>query len=255
MTAALAALPLERMDTELRVLATEAAGRSRGYLAHMLSLRFGPRGHGLPAYPEHGLHTLEAETVEAWAADRFTRGNAALAFTGRPPDGLNLRLPDGPRFATPKAVTVPAEYPTFTIGERGGIGCSLLARRSSALTSLIRVIHRRATQHLRTELGISYAIDTSYQRLDDDLAHLTVAADALPDQTENVLGGLLHVLESLARTGPTPDELDRDFEGAEQAYAQEDAILAELDAAARYELSGEHPKTQKTLLRELREAP
>ncbi len=246
-------LPVDRIDTERRILFTEANGRPGGFTSQVLSLRFGPTGHGLPAYPEHGLRRISGEEVGLWVRQRFTRGNATLALTGPPPRGLNLALHNGHRYPTPKAVPVAAEYPTVTVGFRGGVGCSFIAERSSALTSLIRIIQRRAVHHLRTEKGISYAVDSSYQRLDDDQAHLTIVADALPDQTETVLQGLLTVLEDLARDGPTQEELDRDYEEAARAYASEDAILGDLANAARYELFGEDPKTQQQLLSELRD--
>ena len=251
---ALASLPLERMDMEKQVIKTEDASRGASFIAEMLQRRFGPAGHGLLACEEFGMRSLPPQAVAVWAAENFSRQNAVLAITSPPPAGLRLPLVDGVgRRPLPAVAPVPQEYPTITVHHHQILGASFLAARSTALTSLMRIIQRRAMDHLRTELGVSYSITADYRRLDHHQAHLTVTADTLPEVSTQAMDGLLHVLLSLARTGPTGEELDRDFEEAQKAFAQEDALLGDLIRAARYELVGEEPQSRARLLREQRE--
>lgn len=54
--------PVERLEQELRVLAVEGQRHNGHQLNLDLSVRFGPRGVGLVAWPEHGLGGLRATT-------------------------------------------------------------------------------------------------------------------------------------------------------------------------------------------------
>ena len=95
--AALATLPLERLDLEAGVLIAEQTGRAGSSLEYLLERRFGPHGPGVAAHPEYGLLRLTGAAVQQWAHDRFTADNAVLVLNGRPPESLRLGLPRGPR--------------------------------------------------------------------------------------------------------------------------------------------------------------
>jgi hypothetical protein len=106
-TARLSALPLERLEAEMRVLRAEAANRPHTLANQHFWHRYGPRGLGLAALREFGLHTLTGPQVSAWAATRFTSGNAVAWYSGPLPDDLHFSLPGGPAARTRAAARDP----------------------------------------------------------------------------------------------------------------------------------------------------
>ena len=91
--AALASLPLGRLERELGILRTESESHgSGGLMQHAMWLRFGSVGHGLGWHEELGLWWLGAGEVTAWAHERFSRGNVAIYLTGEPSPALDLAL-------------------------------------------------------------------------------------------------------------------------------------------------------------------
>jgi zinc protease len=75
---ALYELPLNRLDSERKIVKTEDASTPSSVDEYLAGLRYGARGHGLAAYPELGVHSIAPDELTAWAARYFTRGNAAL---------------------------------------------------------------------------------------------------------------------------------------------------------------------------------
>jgi zinc protease len=196
------------LDQEKRVLRTEAASRGgAGALGACLNERYGASGPGLAGYPEYGLHRLGWAEVEAWRHRWFTAGNALLWISGTVPRGLRLDLPPGPAPAAAPLRPLGLTLPGFAPGARGGIGLSLTGRLSDASAVTLDILQRRLTQVLRHERGLSYDVAAARERLDSDLFHAWLTADALPEQTSSVAHAMLTVFESLAGDGGTDDEV------------------------------------------------
>lgn len=209
--ASLSALPLERFETERSILQTEAAGGGSGPVGLALMLRFGARGYGLVGHDEYGLSHLDADQVAAWAAERFTRENAVLWMTEKPPRGLTLPLTaGGRRIPAPDPAPIPEiEFPAV-YDRADAIALTCVASRSTALAAAVAIAHRRLRRRLRYEEGLSYSVDSLYDPLTATLAHLAFTADLLSAHAEPVRDGVVETLSELARVGPTKDELDRE---------------------------------------------
>jgi zinc protease len=143
-------LPLERLETEKRVLTTEAASRGTGWRERLLDLRFGPRGFGLGSYEELGLRTATREEVAGWASERFVKGNVVAWGTGKPPSQLTFDLPPGGRSEVPPSEPRPRlDLPAHLADGSGGVSLGVVGERASALSAGFWVIERRAENRLR----------------------------------------------------------------------------------------------------------
>jgi zinc protease len=208
----LRALPLERLATERAILAAEQS--AQGFNANRLafSLRFGPVGHGLVGYDEWGLEHLAPEDVQAWADARFTRGNAAVWFSGEPPDAFGLDLPDGERIAPPPPRPISyVDYPAlYAASAPGGVLLTMVAQRSTALAMVLDVLEHRLADRLRYELGLVYSVESVRSPLTKDETHVAVVADASETAVRRVAAEAVAVLRRLAEEGPTEDELEHE---------------------------------------------
>jgi zinc protease len=249
----LADLPLERLDTERRILQTEAQGRvSPGVVGLALLLRYGARNHGLVGLPEYGLTRLSADDVASWASERFTRENAVLWLTGAPPKGLRLPLRDGRLIASPTPAPIdylepPCVYDR-TLDQDVVLACT--GRRSVALVDALIIAERRLRRRIRFEQGLSYSVDALYEPLTANEAHLVFTADSMEDSTTAVQDALLETLRELARHGPTPDELRREVELARRRLADTHDVGSSLYYAATTELFGTKPDSPAELIAE-----
>ena len=227
--AALADLPVDRLETERKVVAVEAQGGA-GPMEWDRLLRYGLRGPGLAAADPPAPDALDAEAVRAWAARHFVRANAALALTGPPPPGLRLPLPDGPVPPRPPVPPLPLGGPVWS-DHPGPLGVTLSVRTpaTEAASVAARVAQERLTDRLRHELGLVYdvhvdlAVDVS-----DGTGCLTVLADPPARSAVRVAEVLDEVLRGLAADGPTEAELAEDL--AEWRAVDEDPRIA-LEAA------------------------
>lgn len=216
--ASLSDLPLPRLEVERQILLTEASGADGGAVRGALALRYGARGPGLAGVDELGLHRLSSGDVSHWVKERFTRGNAAAFLTGEPPPDMRWNLPEGPRM--PPGEPLPIAYlelpAAFPGGATGVVVLTLVAKRSVALRMATWIVHRRARRRLRYELGVTYDISWSYEPLTRELSHVTIWADSLPANAAEVARGLVGVVDELATTGPTEEELDRERHDARE---------------------------------------
>lgn len=225
-SASLHDLPMDRMATELGILRTEAAGRGEAP-GHWLAMwRYGAQGYGLPSYPEFGLDRLTPEEVRAWCAERFTAENAVLWLTGpKLPDGLRLDLPHGARQPLPAPTSALPRSPAFYAGGRGQVVVESVVRRSAAAQVYTGLLGRELFRQLRQEGGYSYSAAAEYERRDAEYATVAALADALPDQQDAVLGGVVDVLAQL-RLG----RLDEEAVAQVRARQAEPLDLPEVDA-------------------------
>lgn len=238
--ARVSAPPLDRLDAERRVLRTEAAQRSMALVSQHLLLRYGPRGFGLPAMPEYGLHALSTADVAHWASTRFTAGNAVAYCTFPPPDSLRFALADGARRPIVTRVPIPAipDKSWMTLQDYPGVAMGLLMPRTTAAATAIRTLTRRLEDRLRHQLGHSYEVSAAWVPLDAHEAMASLFASGLPTELAAVRHEVLSVCAAFAADGPTSAELDRDVDGIARAARDPDALLFDLDACAFNELTG-----------------
>jgi hypothetical protein len=97
-TELLSSPPVGRIPAERSILRAEAETRSSGDFWRLsTSLRYGPVAHGLRGYREVAPFAATDDDIVRWARTRFTRANAVLYVTRRPPKRLRLRLRGGRR--------------------------------------------------------------------------------------------------------------------------------------------------------------
>jgi zinc protease len=208
----LAALPLERLELERRILRAEEAIRPSGGARMALKLRYGPVGVGLTGYDDYGLLRLEEDHVRDWAAAHFTRGNAALWLAGMEPGEIELRLPDGMRGAPPPAPEALADLKTpalYAAGWNTGFCLSFIAGRSTTASIALDLLADALRDRLRHELGLSYGIDADMQPLSAGLAHFVITADVADEHAEQWLAGALDVIRTTAEGGWSEERLRR----------------------------------------------
>ncbi len=208
---ALGRLPVERLETEVRILRTEQGGlppMGGGRAYH----RFGFGGRGLLVAMQAGLDRLTAAEVQSWAAERFTADNAVLWIAAPAvPEDLRLPLPRGERMPVPRHEEVRASRPSWFTSQAAGVMVEALVPRGRGAAALFRdIVTQRLMTRLREELGASYSAGCSIEFIDDDVLLLTLWADAFEGRDQDVAHGIIDVLEELAgASGATDDELRR----------------------------------------------
>lgn len=250
----IAALPVDRLQVERRILMTEAQGRETGVAARMLAHRFGVCGYGMILQEELGLGWLDGERTQRWADERFTSGNAIAWMSAEPPEDLQLPLPRGEALPIPVPTPLPdLELPAELVSGRGGVALATLARRSAAIHVGFAIAAERAHERLRRDAGLSYSVVPSYLPLNADTVHLLLNADCEDHNAGLVRAELLTVLDDLASNGPTAEELERDLELMRRSRAEPTSVLGLLDYTARDILFGSEPMTAEELDRERQE--
>lgn len=242
--AALRDLPVERIAAETQLLLTEADGRSRDIQAPLAIWRYGAETYGLSGYDELGLGQHTAEQVRAWAAERFTAGNAALwLIGGPPPPGLRLDLPRGQRIPPPEPSNALRRTPAYVCAAINGVAASSVVERSSAATAYTDLLQRRLFQSLRSAEGISYSQRATYDRRDADFAEITAFADGLASVHPRLVRGFTEVIDWLAELPPKEHEVAELIE-QRRAPLRDPRIQAALPiGAAHAELFGAEPPT------------
>lgn len=249
--AALRDLPLGRLATEKGVLRTEAQRRG-GSADQLHAWRYGARDYGLASYPEHGLHRIGPEDVTAWARRWFTRDNAVLWLaTDTVPEGLDLRLPSGTRMPTPPVRPWLPEAPAHYLGPDGAVAASALVGRSTAASVFASVLEQALYRELRSVGGYSYAPSASYDPLDHATATIYAFADALPENQDAVVGGLVDVLAHLRVGEIDPAEVAAAVENRRTMLRHPDAPTLRLPSDASDVLLGHASSSTEALLAEL----
>jgi len=245
-------LPITRLREETGVLRAEAAARSAGPVGELLWLRYGATGHGQITLPEFELAVPNPERVSEWARTRFTAGNAALWFSGPPPKNLALGLPPGPRIPPPALVPVPeVSYPAWAHASPGVVGISFVSPRDDWLSIPLGIAAQRVRSRLRFERGALYDVAVDYEPIQKDVAHASLWAGCLPEHATEVRKGIVEVLEEMARSGATPEELEQVRERYRRGVRDPESIADALMSAAMNELLESPVRSPAELIREL----
>jgi hypothetical protein len=188
-------LPVERLEIEKGILATEAAGQA---ISQLPRWRHGARDFGLTGYPEWGLAQLQPDDVRAWVATWFTRANAVLWIAGDAvPAGLRLRLPDGVRRPLPTPSCALARTPACITLPGDVVRFDGLVTRGMPAVLFSGVLERQLFRDLRQEGGLSYTVSAGYERCGPGTALVAALADGRPDAYDAVIGGMVDALAGL----------------------------------------------------------
>lgn len=243
------ALPIDRLVLERRILRDEASQAGRGLGGALRWYRFGACGHGLAGIEELGLTWLGPDRVLPWAARRYTRDNAVMWLSTRPPEDLRLDLPAGAAPVRPPVATIDeVRFPAHVPWEGPGVAVSYLTQRTPAANVAAHILERRARQRLRFDLGLVYDIAFDYEPLTADLAHVSVGTDCPDERIPVVRDALLAVFDELAAGGPSPAELAAEIAAFTRGVDERDGRLAFLDAMAGELLLGEPIRQPDELL-------
>ena len=251
-TAALADLPMHRLEHEHRVLGAEAAGHGSGLFDCLATYRFGPRGLGMVGYPQFGAQSMTAPQVDYWRAQWFTAGNAALIVSGVPVESLRLTLPPGPRRTPALTPTIEPDLPAWFTSPGSSLGLSMVAERGPALAAGVRIAEKRLQRRLRTEMAIVYHVGTSTQFLDAQTLHVVLGCDPVEAHAVDALNAIQEELDRLAADGPDADELEADRAGLQREWEDPNAGYAVADLLATDELLGAERRTPAAIARAVR---
>jgi hypothetical protein len=245
-------LPLDRLESEKRILETEASSAVPGLDARLMALRFGPVAYGLVNQAELGLGWVTPEHVSAWAAEYFTAGNAVVWLTGEPSADLEpLGLLEGERKPPPAPETIPTlDLPAHLADGTGGVALTVLAKRDTAIHAGFLIAIERAHAQLRRGAALSYAPGGAYLPLDGRTVHVMVNADCKDQDAPSVQDELLGILYALAEDGPTDEELEWDRTMLDRALRDPHWAAPMLDAEARDTLMGVQSPSRNELVQE-----
>ncbi len=178
----LRSLPGDRLDSEKKILAAEAATRSQDIQKSLLLVRYGVRGYGLTGMSEFGIKNAEISQLNEWSEQRFTGRNAVLWLAGPLPTDLRLELPSGEKQPLPLLEPIPRSYPSWYVNDEcGGIAAGAIAPRRAASPIFCQMVLKGLYDQLRTVKALSYHPSVSYEPLNANLAHMVLYADSQPD--------------------------------------------------------------------------
>jgi zinc protease len=234
----LSAPSFERMETERRVLAAEAAQRGTAGVPNALSMRFGARGPGIVAFGELGLGRATPDLLRSRAARVFTRENAVLMLDGPPPPGWRLPLPSG-QLVSPPAADQIEKFPAGYLD--AGLLASGLIRRTPAATILPEALRREFVREFRERLGGAYSPFCGYEYADADHAVAYVGTDINAVDHPDCASIARAVIRTHSQRGPDEGVLaeiiSMIIQGIRDPYAQ----FALARRAGALHLSGEDP--------------
>ena len=237
--ASLRSLPVDRILMERRILRQEAANRSPGSTGMNRWFRYGYTTFGLLGATEIGLDWLGPEPIQAWADEWFTRENAAVWWSGRPPEDLRLDLPSGARKPVPEPRLVAGvSLPTRTDMGGDGVSAGYVLRRTAASRITQVTFERRVRQDLRFERGLIYDVSSDYDPVSATEADATIGMDCRRDDAPQVTATLFDVLDDLAANGATQAEIDREADDFADGTREPDGRMGFLDATAHDHLVG-----------------
>jgi zinc protease len=201
--------PTARLQAEKGVLKAEASQRRPHALTELLVWRWGMQDYGLEAADELGLDAITPESVLEWSRRFVARQNAALWFTGPPPAGLSLDLPDGEHRAppAPRRTALP-ELPAFFRTGSGHAAFHAMVDRTWESSALASALRARLVDDLRVNRAAAYSPEVGYRPLDAGSAALMAMSDHVDGRAAEVTERLLATLAELADTATMPTEAE-----------------------------------------------
>lgn len=231
-------LPLDRLDLERGVLATEERGSGGGF-DNLWRLRWGPREYGLMGYEEYGAQRVPGDVLRAWSARWFTRQNALLTLNGPPPRGFRLSLPEGSWCPPPEPRPAIDPLPMSFVMQGEWFGLSLLRQRRPGGNESAWLVSERLNQRLRFELGLVYGVQGGSAALTPSWRHDVFWTHALAEKLTAAGSALVDVLGELTapmteperaqwaalRTRMTEQRGSREARTAYLSYVAEETLL------------------------------
>lgn len=205
---ALRQLPVERFESEARVIETESVRRGLSVSALLMLKRYGPTGPGLAAMGEFAARSMTPAHLQGWANTRMNRGNAVLVLDGPPPADLRLELPEGVRYAPTQLTPLTKYLPGWFEHKGNDVAFSAVVSRTAALPALVYALNDALTRRLRDDLAMSYSPVVFVDEYDGQIVHLVGATDAHPEYSQRALDATIEALGRLARMGPDPKVLN-----------------------------------------------
>jgi zinc protease len=249
-TNAMRFLPMDRLETEARVLRTEHAGRGASAYGELLANRCGNVGYGLSEHPELGLESPDPARVQAWADRWFTVDNAVLWSTFDLPPDLRHSLGRGSAMPPPTPSPLPWALPIWYSSPSNLVAASFLHPRSPASWMALPIVEQRLHARLRMAQGHSYQVTSSGESWTEDLRYSFVAADCLPDHVPDVRDGFLGELGRLATVGPEQSDLDHFIADYERAMESPDAPIGRMFGRVSDTLAGRATRSDEEILSE-----
>lgn len=223
---ALRELPVERLESEIRVLETESSRRPSGVASNLLLWRYGPNGPGLWAYDELAVRTVDGASLQRWADTMFTRENAVLVLSGAAPEGLSLDLASGHRQQVPALTDVLPGFPAWFEHQASDTAALGHLPRSVESMAYCYALRTRLVDVLRRQLGVAYSPAVEYDPYDATTALLWVTADSHPDHVVSVAQTVLSTVLGLAQDGVPEDAVDAFRTLSRQARATPEYALS-----------------------------
>jgi hypothetical protein len=240
--AALAEPPVDRLEVEAGVLAAEDGWAAHPMAAFLLFVRYGAAGAGLGWLEGAGYDGLTAEHVTSFARKWFVPANAVLQVSGPLPEGLELRLPQGPAPVRSYPVGRLLDGPT-AVGY-GIPGAAVLltvppgdAARVPSLA--VRVLESRIEEQCRHVAGHSYVVDSQVVSSAGGRRDHVIYAEAREGTEEAVARAVAEALTDLAANGPSEEELALALDRMEEELATTDKELGEAFLATMRHLMAE----------------
>lgn len=202
--------PMSRLVAEKGVLRAEGSQRRAHAFAELQVWRWGMQDYGLESAEELGLEAMTPESILAWSQRFVSRENAVLWFTGAPPAGLRLDLPDGEHRPAPDPRRTP--LPSLPVYFRSGSPMTAfhtVVERRWESPALANVLRSRLVDDLRVERAAAYSPDVAYRPLDGGSAALMAMSDHVDGRAAEVTDRMLGILAELAdpATMSTPEEI------------------------------------------------
>jgi zinc protease len=247
----LGALPMDRLDDERQVVETEARSSGMSF-AGSASARFGPRGFGIVDWFDFGVQHLTADAIQAWAAERFTKGQAAAWMTRPPTPELRLELPPGDPLPIPTPEPIPSiRLPSHIHGWGPHMGCSFMATRSMPLFIATAILRERAMRAMRREKAITYSVGRSEERVGPRDSLYFITFDTAERHVETGLQTFMELLEKIAGGEISAAEVQRGH-AASMPWNATDAErpVRETIRKATASLFGRTPTTWKALAKQ-----
>ncbi|KGN33990.1 hypothetical protein N802_09075 [Knoellia sinensis KCTC 19936] len=226
---ALASLPLDRLDRELKVLAAEDGQACEPHLGWAFANRSGPVGPGLLGELERQGRAPKAEHVTEFVDTHCVGANAALLLSGPVPDGLRLDLPTGTRASDKVWRPTPLETPAVIAGQIPVVTLSYVTPRLFEGHILLHILIQRVEDEVRHSLGLAYEVSDDGGGVTPDLGLVSIATDGAEEDSGEIVHAVWSALTHLATHGPSKEELAHERARLEALLADPRATMAVLE--------------------------